>query len=203
MIYFPSEKANAYDFGNAEIAKLDGVEALFVKVKWQEKSDEANDGKTVSSESKLLDKDVRQIYYARSKSIIIVADCYGNQHYWLGAKRVRADFLKECFKKMESRTNRNVRLAAKTLKKAKAAHKNGQRAKALKYVLRIFDSDVRGYKPTRDAFKLYNTILNEGRLELAEYILTEDVDGILNLYSEFKKTDLIKELNNALEEFEM
>lgn len=204
VIYFPHEKANEFDFAGQELLDLSKTDAIFIKFEWQ-KTDDSDVDESIVPKSKLLSKNPRKAYHvsgASSKSSILITDCYGYKLYRLSSNKNTHEIILALRGKVDEKVEHLKEAVRKKLTKATTAHEDGNRTEALKSILWVFKNEYVGHKEVDDIIKLYNKILDEGRFELSEYIMQNDINGMLDLSNEFKGTDLPVEIEKALKDIE-
>ncbi|MCB9932831.1 MAG: hypothetical protein H6841_05335 [Planctomycetes bacterium] len=201
MIYFPSENATDAEVADKELADLSKTDAVFVKVPFsadREKSPWAEE--TVVPTSKLLsDNPSRDYGIAVGKMTIIVADSYGNEYYRM-TKAPSGDQLKSYLDKVKDQVTKTNEKLQKNLDKANEYLTNNDRKNALKMLLKNFKEGVVGVQAQEDSIRAYHDILDAARSQMAELVEKGDKEGLKALAKDVDKTDMEKEIDEALAE---
>lgn len=201
MIYFASENATDAEFSDKGLADLSKTDAVFVKIAYtadREKSPWA--AETVVPTSKLLsDNPSRDYNVPVGKVTVIVADSYGNEYYRM-TKAPSTDQLKGYLKKVKDQADKTSQKLQKNLDKANEYLTNNDRKNALKLLLKNFKEGVVGLQAQEDSIRAYHSILDAARTEMAELVEKRDAEGLKSLAKDMDKTDMEKEIDEALAE---
>lgn len=201
MIYFPSENATDSEVADKELADLSKTDAVFVKIPFsadREKSPWAEE--TVVPTSKLLsDNPSRDYNIAVGKMTIIVADSYGNEYYRM-TKAPSGNQLKGYLDKVKDQVTKTNEKLQKNLDKANEYLTNNDRKNALKMLLKNFKEGVVGVQAQEDSIRAYHDILDAARSQMAELVEKGDAEGLKALAKDVDKTDMEKEIDEALAE---
>ena len=203
LIFFPGEGdqyGDAYLTGE-DVKKLSEESAVFIRVAYTsdlEQAPWATDSAVPTS--KLLSDNPTRDYGVRSYPTFIVADSYGNEVLSIKKKPSAAE-LTNSFAKVESKMEKEVKSLAKNLKSAQEAMKTDDRSKALKAILKNFKDGIVGYEEQEETIRLYHEILDAARgevSELADAGGSDSVAALKKLKKEFKGTDLVTEIDEAI-----
>jgi hypothetical protein len=201
VIYFASENATDAEFSDKGLADLSKTDAVFVKIAYtadREKSPWA--AETVVPTSKLLsDNPSRDYNVPVGKVTVIVADSYGNEYYRM-TKAPSTDQLKGYLKKVKDQADKISEKLQKNLDKANEYLTNNDRKNALKLLLKNFKEGVVGLQAQEDSIRAYHSILDAARTEMAELVEKRDAEGLKSLAKDMDKTDMEKEIDEALAE---
>ncbi len=199
MIWFPSENESDASFSGKEIADLSKSSALFLKLPYnadREKSPWATES-TVPTSKLLSDNPARDYGIKVGQSTILVTDSYGNEHNRLYSAPSAKSLESMVDKVKEASEKDNAKLQS-TLDKATAAHEKADRKGALSNILKNFKAGIVGLAAQEETIRLYHKILDEAREEMKTLAEKKDTAGLKNLAKEFKKTDLEKEIDEAI-----
>lgn len=201
MIYFPSENATDAEVADKDLADLSKTDAVFVRIPFsadREKSPWAEE--TVVPTSKLLsDNPSRDYGIPVGKMTIIVADSYGNEYYRM-TKAPSGNQLKGYLDKVKDQVTKTNEKLQKNLDKANEYLTNNDRKNALKLLLKNFKEGVVGVQAQEDSIRAYHDILDAARSQMAELVEKGDKDGLKALAKDVDKTDMEKEIDEALGE---
>jgi hypothetical protein len=128
---------------------------------------------------------------------VVIADSYGNE-YTRVSKQPKADELKGYLKKVKENADKTSEKLKKNLDKANEALANSDRKGALKLLLKNFGEGVVGLTPQEDSIRAYHDILDAARTEMGELTEKKDAAGLKALAKDFAKTDLEKEIDEAI-----
>lgn len=199
MIYFAEENATDAAMADKELAALSRTDALFIRIAYtadREKSPWAED--TMVPTSKILsDNPSRDYKVPVGKLTIILADSYGNEYQRLNKKPTGAA-LQTALKKIAKDSDKANAKLQKNLDGAKAALEKGDRKGAMRLIMRNFKDGEVGHDAQVETIRTYHEILDAARGEIAEMIENKDADGIKNLQKDIGKSDLDKEIKEAL-----
>jgi hypothetical protein len=199
LIYFEAEGATDASFADLELAEISKTDAVFIKIPYtedREKSPWAED--SVVPASKILsDNPSREYKIEVGKMTVVITDSYGNE-YTRVTKQPKATELKGYLAKVKEATDKNAEKLQKNLDKANEALAAKDRKGALKLLLKNFGEGIVGLTPQEESIRAYHQILDAGRTEMAELTEKGDAAALKALAKEFDKTDLEKEIDEAL-----
>jgi hypothetical protein len=199
IIYFQGEGDTDASFVDKELAEISKAEAVFIRIAFtedREKSPWAEE--SVIPTSKILsDNPSRDYGIAVGKMTVVIADSYGNEYTRIN-KQPKADEVKGYLKKVKENADKTSEKLRKNLDKANEALAASDRKGALKLLLKNFGEGIVGLTAQEDSIRAYHDILDAGRGELAELTEKKDGAGLKALGKEFDKTDLDKEIDEAI-----
>jgi hypothetical protein len=172
---------------------------MFIKITYtedREKSPWAEDS-VVPSSKILSDNPSREYKIEVGKMTVVIADSYGNEYSRI-TKQPKATELQGYIKKVKENVEKTSEKLQKNLDKANEALAAKDRKGALKLLLKNFGEGVVGLTPQEESIRAYHEILDAGRTELAELTEKGDAAAMKALAKEFDKTDLEKEINEAI-----
>lgn len=199
MIWFPAENESDAEFSGKEIAELSKTSALFIKIPYsadREKSPWATES-AVPVSKLLSDNPAREYEVKVGQSTILVTDSYGNEHNRMTAAPNHKS-LQAMIDKVKEKSEKDNSKLQKNYDKAKAAHEKGDRKGALSSISSNFKTGLVGLAAQEETIRLYHTIMDEARAQMKELAEKKDVDGLKNLAKEMRKTDVEKEINEAI-----
>jgi len=199
VIYFAGENDTDASFADKDLADISKEDAVFVKVAFnadREKSPWAED--TCVPTSKILsDNPSRDYEIAVGKMTVVIADSYGNE-YTRVTKQPKASELKGMLKNVKENADKTSTKLQKNLDKANEALAASDRKGALKLLMKNFGEGVVGLTAQEASIRSYHDILDAGRTEMAELTEKGDAAGLKLLAKDFAKTDLDKEISEAI-----
>lgn len=199
MIWFPAENESDAEFSGKEIAELSKTSALFLKVPYtadREKSPWATES-AVPVSKLLSDNPAREYEVKVGQSTILVTDSYGNEHNRMTAAPNHKS-LQAMIDKVKEKSDKDNSKLQKNYDKAKTAHEKGDRKGALSAINSNFKTGLVGLAAQEETIRLYHTIMDEARAQMKELADKKDVDGLKGLAKEMRKTDVEKEINEAI-----
>ena len=201
MIYFPGENDTDASFADKELAEISKADAVFVRVAYTDDREASpwGDDSVLPASKILSDNPSREYNVAVGKMTLVIADSYGNEYSRL-TKQPKATELKGYLAKVKEHTDKTSEKLKKNLDKANEALANKDRKGALKLLLKNFGEDVVGLSPQEDSIRAYHDILDAARTEMGELVAKKDAAGLKALAKEFAKTDLEKEIDEAIKE---
>lgn len=203
MIWFPKEGETDAAFADKDLADISKSDAVFIKIPFTEDREESPWAeKTVVPTSRLLsDNPSRDYDVPVGRTTILVTDSYGNEYFRLSSTP-KADRLRMYLKRVQDQAESANDKLEKYLEKAREELEDGDRRKALRYLLRNFDDGDGpvGLEAQEESIRLYHSIMDNVRDEMKELIENGDVDGLKALEKEVKKTDLEDEIKTAIKE---
>lgn len=201
VIWFPAENEADASFSGKEIADLSKTSALFLKVPYtadREKSPWATES-AVPTSKLLSDNPAREYGIKVGQSTILVTDSWGNEHNRMTTAPNHKS-LQSMVDKVKDKTEKDNTKLQKTFDKAKAAHEKGDRKGALSAITSNFKTGLVGLSAQEETIRLYHTIMDEVRAQVKELAEKKDTEGLKNLAKEMRKTDVEKEINEAIKE---
>jgi hypothetical protein len=199
VIYFAGESDTDASFADKELAAISKTDAVFIKVPFnedREKSPWAEE--SIVPTSKILsDNPSRDYNIGVGKMTVVIADSYGNEYTRIN-KQPKADELKGYLIKVKENATRTSEKLQKNLDKANEALANSDRKGALKLLLKNFGEGVVGLTPQEESIRAYHDILDKARTEMGELTEKKDAAGLKALAKDFAKTDLEKEIDEAI-----
>jgi hypothetical protein len=199
VIYFPRESDTDATLADKELAEISKTDAVFLRIPFtedREKSPWLSDSAIPTSKI-LGDNPSRDYNVTVGKLTIIVTDSYGNEYTRL-AKQPKADELKGYIKKVKENTDKMSEKLRKNLDKANEALAAKDRKGALKLLLKNFSEGVVGLAAQEESIRAYHEILDAGRTEMARLTEKGDAAALKALAKDFAKTDLEKEIDEAI-----
>ena len=202
VIYFAEENATDADFADKELAEISKSDAVFIQISYTEDREVSPWAEeTVVPTSKLLsDNPSREYKVSVGELTIVVADSYGNEYYRMTSVP-KASQLKSYLEKVTAEVEKANEKLQKNLEKARDyLDAKSDRKNALKYLLKNFKEGVVGLDAQEESIRMYHDILDAARSEMAELKDKKDADGLKSLKKDLDKTDLEKEIEEALDE---
>jgi hypothetical protein len=176
------------------------MDAMFMKVPYtadREVSPWAEE--SVVPTSKLLsDNPSREYKVAVGKPAVLVCDWFGNE-YFRTDNKIRADKLKLMITKVADLVESSNKKLQKNLDKAQAAADKEDSKDAVKELLKNFKEDVVGLDAQEGSIRLYHEIMDNLREQKDELLKKGDLNGLKELGKIVKKTELEKEVDEAME----
>jgi hypothetical protein len=199
IIYFPGEGDTDASFADKELAEISKSDAVFIKIAYNEDREKSpwTEESVVPTSKILSDNPSRDYNIAVGKMALVIADSYGNEYTRLN-KQPKADELKGYLKKVKENADKVSEKLKKNLDKANEALAASDRKGALKLLLKNFGEGVVGLTAQEDSIRAYHDILDAARTEMAELTEKGDVTGLKALAKDFTKTDLEKEIDEAI-----
>lgn len=200
VLCFATEDSTDFEFYGDELTALSKGKAVFMKM--QDSGDRESSPWVTESPvptSKLQsDNPARDYDVDFGKGVVIVCDWHGNEHYRTDRK-VRADKLEAMLAEIKEKVEDVNEKLQKNLEKANDYVADNDRKSAVKYLLKNFKEGVVGVDAQEASIRLYHEILDNARSEMNKLIEKGDKDGLKDLAKELKKTDVEKEIDEALE----
>ena len=202
MILFEGEKSTDFDMYGEEFVELASTIALFVKIAHtdnREKSPWAEE--SVVPTSKLLsDNPSRDYKIAIGKPTVVVCDWHGNEFFRTDNK-VKAPALKGMVEKVAKQVESTDKKLQRHVDKAKQdLEKENNEANAIKNLLRAFSEGFVGLDSVVEGARLYHEIMDSLRTRKDELLEEGDANGLRELAKAVKKTDLEKEVDQAIKD---
>ncbi len=199
MLYFPNEADSDFTMYGEDLAELSKTDAMFVEVPYtadREKSPWAET--SVVPTSKLLsDNPSREYNIAVGKAAVLVCDWFGNE-YFRTDEKVKADKLKAMITEVADLVEDANKKLQKNLEKAQQAVEKEDSKNALKTLLKNFGEGVVGLDAQEASVRLYHEIMDKYREQKDALVEKGDVEGLKELAKVVKKTDLEKEVDEAI-----
>jgi hypothetical protein len=199
VLYFPSEGATDHEFHGKDLAAISQTDAVFMKMPFtadREASPWATD--SIVPASKLLsDNPARDYNVPVGKATVVVCDWFGNEYFRTDAK-VKAPALKTMIDKVAKQVEDMDKKLQKNLEKANEMVAKADRKGALKLLVRNFNEGVVGIGAQEESIRTYHAIMDEVRSEVAKAASDGDTATLKALARDFKKTDVEKEISEAL-----
>jgi len=173
---------------------------VFIKINYtedREKSPWAEE--SVVPTSKILSDNPSRDYNIQvGKSTIVIADSYGNEYSRM-TKNPSGSQLKGYITKVKAQVDKTNEKLQKNLDKANDYLANEDRKNAVKYLLKNFKEGIVGLTAQEDSIRAYHDILDAARSQMADLVEKGDSDGLKALKKDLDKTDMEKEVDEALD----
>ena len=198
---FEGEKSSDFDMYGEDFVELSSTDALFVKIAHtdsREKSPWAE--ATVVPTSKLLsDNPSRDFNIPVGKATVVVCDWHGNEFFRTDNK-VKASALKGMVEKVAKQVESAEKKLQRHVDKAKAELEKENQANAIKSLLSAFSDGYVGLDPVVEATRMYHELMDDLRSKKDTLVEEGDTNGLRELARIVKKTDLEKEVDEAIKE---
>lgn len=175
------------------------MDAMFMKIPYtadREVSPWAEE--SVVPTSKLLsDNPARDYDVAVGKPAVLICDWYGNECFRTDVK-INADKLSAMIGKVKDQVEDSNDKLQKNLDKAQKYVDSSDRKNAVKYLLKNFKEGLVGLSAQEDSIRLYHQVMDDARAELAKLAEAKDAEGLKALAKELKKTEVEKDIDEAL-----
>ena len=199
VVYFPDEADSDFELYGEEFAELSKTDAMFIEIAYtadREVSPWAEE--SVVPTSKLLsDNPSREYKVEVGKATVVVCDWFGNE-YFRTDNRVKVDKLKEMLVKVTDLVKTKNDKLQKNLDKAKQAQEKANTKDAIKSLMKNFDEDVIGLEAQEGSIRLYHEIMDGLRTQKDALVEKGDMEGLKELAKLAKKTELEKEIDEAM-----
>ena len=183
-----------------DFAELSKMDSMFIKIAYtadREVSPWAEE--SVVPTSKLLSDNPSREYNIRvGDATVLVCDWFGNE-YFRTDNRVKADKLKAMIERVADQVEDANKKLQKNLDKANGYVEKEDQKNAVKYLVKNFDEEVVGLEAQEASIRLYHEIMDNVRSQKDELVKKGDVDGLKDLAKVVKKTELEKEIDEAME----
>lgn len=203
LIFFMGEGDSDSAYMGDEIASISKDSVIFVRVPHTDNRElDPWAEETVVPTNKLLsDNPARDFEVKVGQRTWIFCDPYGNEMA-RSTKEMKGSTLKAQTKKVEKFLEKNEKDLKKCLEKAQEAEAEKDVKKMMKYLLKNFKSGLYGYDSQEATTRMYHDQLDSARGEIAELTEAADeasIDKLKDMAKMYKKTDLEKEIDEAIE----
>lgn len=201
VLYFADENDSEFEIYGDDFAELSRAGAMFMKVAYTDDREASPwTEESVVPTSKLLSENPSLAYdIPVGKATVLVCDWYGNEFYRTDTK-VRCDKLQAMVEKVADLVEKEISKLQKNVDKAKEYAEKEDTKNVLKYVMKNFDDGKTGWAPIEESIRMYHEVMDELRAQKEEMVQKGDVDGLKEMAKVVKKTDLEKEVDEAMEE---
>jgi hypothetical protein len=200
VLYFADEADSDFEMYGEDFAELSKIDAMFMKIAYnadREVSPWAEE--SVVPTSKLLSDNPSREYDVKvGKATVIVCDWFGNE-YFRTDNNVKADKLKAMIERVADEVEDANKKLQKNLDKANGYVEKEDQKNAVKYLVKNFDEGVVGLDAQEASIRLYHEIMDSIRSQKDELVKKGDVDGLKELSKIVKKTELEKEIDEAMD----
>jgi hypothetical protein len=199
VVYFPDEADSSWELYGDDYAELSKTDGMFVKIPYTDDREvDPWAEKSVIPTSKLLSSNPSREYNVPvGKATIVVCDWYGNEYFRTDTK-TKADKLKEMITKVAKLAEDSNKKLQKNLDKASEANGKGKTKDAIKSLLNNFEDGIVGLEAQEGSIRLYHEIMDGIRAKKDELLEKGDMEGLKNLAKDVKKTELEKEIDEAM-----
>jgi hypothetical protein len=198
-VYFPDEADSEFELYGDDFAEVSKTDGMFIKIPYtddREVSPWAEE--SVVPTSKLLsDNPSREYKVEVGKATVVVCDWFGNE-YFRTDNRVKADKLKEMLIKVADLADASNKKLQKNLDKATQANEKANTKDALKNLMKNFEEGVVGLEAQEASIRLYHEIMDGLRTQKDALVEKGDMEGLKELAKLAKKTDVEKEIDEAM-----
>ena len=200
VLYFADENDSDFELYGDDYAELSRAGAMFMKVAYTDDREESPwTEESVVPTSKLLSENPSLAYdIPVGKATVLVCDWYGNE-FFRTDNRVRADKLEAMVEKVADQVEKESSKLQKNVDKAKAYLEKEDTKNVLKYLMKNFDDGVVGWAPIEESIRMYHDVLDGLRAKKDDMVEKGDMDGLKELAKTVKKTDMEKEVDEAME----
>jgi hypothetical protein len=200
VLYFADEADSDFEMYGEDFAELSKIDAMFMKIAYnadREVSPWAEE--SVVPTSKLLSDNPSREYDVKvGKATVIVCDWFGNE-YFRTDNNVKADKLKAMIERVADEVEDANKKLQKNLDKANGYVEKEDQKNAVKYLVKNFDEGVVGLDAQEASIRLYHEIMDSIRSQKDELVKKGDVHGLKELSKIVKKTELEKEIDEAMD----
>jgi len=199
VVYFPDEADSDFELYGEDFAELSKTDGMFIEIPytddrevspWAEKS-------AVPTSKLLSDNPSRDYSVEVGKATVVVCDWFGNE-YFRTDTRIKADKLKAMLVKVADLVEDANEKLQKNLDKATQANEKANTKDALKLLMKNFDEGLVGLDAQEASIRLYHEILDGLREQTAALVENNDIEGLKALAKLVKKTELEKEVDDAM-----
>jgi hypothetical protein len=199
VVFFEGERSTDFDLYGEDFAELSATDAMFMKVAYtdsREKSPWAED--SVVPTCKLLsDNPSRDYGIDVGKPTVVVCDWHGNEFFRTDHK-VKAPALKAFVEKVAKQVESTDKKLQRHVDKARQDIEKDNQGNALKNLLKAFEDGYVGLDSVVDATRMYHEIIDDLRDQKDKLLEEGDANGLRELARIVKKTDLEKEVDEAI-----
>jgi hypothetical protein len=199
VLYFADEADSDFELYGDDFAALSKTDGMFIKIAFTEDREVSPWAeKSVIPTSKLLsDNPSREYKIEVGKATVVVCDWFGNE-YFRSDNRVKADKLKAMLVKVVDLAEESNKKLQKNLEKATQAREKANDKDALKNLMKNFDEGVVGLEAQEASIRLYHEIMDGIRAQKDALVEKGDMEGLKELAKLVKKTELEKEVDDAM-----
>jgi len=201
VLYFADENDSDFEMYGDDFAELSRDSAMFMKVAYTDDREESPWAEeSVVPTSKLLSENPSLAYNVPvGKATVVVCDWFGNE-FFRTDNRVRCDKLQAMVERVSDLVEKASSKLQKNLDKARDYQEKENTKFVLRYVMKNFDDGLVGWEPIEESIRLYHDVLDDLRAKKDELVEKGDVDGLKEIAKVVKKTDMEKEVDEAMEE---
>lgn len=198
---FEGEKSSDFDMYGEEFVELSSTDALFVKIAHTDSRENSPWAEaTVVPTSKLLsDNPSRDYNIPVGKPTVVVCDWHGNEFFRTDNK-VKAPALKSMVEKVAKQVESADKKLQRIVDKAKTELEKENQAGAIKNLLSAFSDGYVGLDSVVEAARMYHELMDDLRSKKDTLVEEGDTNGLRDLARIVKKTDLEKEVDEAIKE---
>jgi hypothetical protein len=199
VVYFPDEVDGDFVLYGDDFSELSKTDAMFIKIPYTDNREVDPWAETsVVPTSKLLSSNPSLAYNVPvGKATVVVCDWFGNEYLRTDTK-VRADKLKEMIGKVAGLAEDANKKLQKNLDKAQAAKDKEKTKDAIKSLLSNFEDGYVGLEAQEGSIRLYHEIMDGIRAKKDELVEKGDLEGLKALAKDVKKTEVEKEIDEAM-----
>lgn len=173
VVLFPNEKTDVENYlVGKEFQDMKDAEAVFITVTYTSDRAPAPGGAdSIVPTSRLTgDNPYRDYKIGVGQEVLLVLDCHGNYDDVgvMFTRKPSSKQLKDALALVPTRAAAQVKKIDKNLESANKALEKGDRNNAFKSVVKVLESGLVGYNAVNEAARLYNSICDEVRSEIAE-----------------------------------
>jgi hypothetical protein len=199
VLYFPDEADSSFELYGEDFAELSKTDGMFIKIPYTDDREVSPWAETsVVPTSKLLSENPSLAYDIDvGKATVVVCDWFGNEYFRTDTK-VKTDKLKVMISKVSDLVEDSNKSLQKTLDKAVASREKANTKDALKKLMDNFETGVVGLDAQEASIRVYHEIMHELREKKDALQEASDVNGLKELAKLVKKTELEKEVDDAI-----
>jgi hypothetical protein len=200
VLYFPDEADSDFELYGEDFSELSKSDGMFIKIPYNSDREVSPwDEVSVVPTSKLLSANPSREYKVPvGNATLVVCDWFGNE-YFRADNKVKADKLKTMIEKVADLAEDSNKKLQKNLDKAQAARDKANEKEALKLLLKNFEEGVVGLDAQEGSIRMYHEIMDVMREQKNALLEKGDVEGLKELAKTVKKTELEKEVDEAME----
>jgi len=199
VLYFSDEADSDFELYGEDFAALSATDGMFIEIPYTDDREVSPWAETsVIPTSKLLsDNPSREYSVEVGKATVVVCDWFGNE-YFRTDNRVKADKLKAMLVKVADLVEDSNKSLQKNLDKAVAANEKANTKDAIKNLMKNFEEGVVGLDAQEASIRMYHEIMDSLREQKDALVEKGDSNGLKELAKLAKKTDVEKEIDEAL-----